>query len=108
MQRDTYIDSIKTILIFTVVLTHGLVRLGSGSVDEYIVMNFLYTSNMPLFEFVSGLLFNTSKSWAKVLLGGGRITGYLFLVSDYMDDIESYAHGSQQLSFTTVFLMVFA
>lgn len=73
MQRDTYIDSIKTILIFFVVLTHCLARLGTGSVDEYIVMDFQYTFNMPLFVFVSGYLFNTSKPWDKVLLGGAEL-----------------------------------
>lgn len=79
MQRNTYIDSIKTILIFTVVLTHCLVRIGLGNIDEYIVMNFLYTFNMPLFVFVSGLLFNTSKPWNKVLFGGAELLVAYFL-----------------------------
>ena len=70
MVRNTYIDSVKTLLIISVVLTHSLVRLGTGSLDENIVMNFLYTFNMPLFVFVSGFLFSSKKSWSKVLMGG--------------------------------------
>ena len=70
MVRDNYIDSVKTLLIISVVLTHSLVRLGTGSLDEHIVMNFLYTCNMPIFIFVSGFLFSSKKSWNKVLMGG--------------------------------------
>ena len=67
--RNSYIDSIKTILIFSVVLTHCLVRNGGGKIDEYIVMNFLYSFNMPIFVFVSGFLFSTKKTWDKMLWG---------------------------------------
>lgn len=69
MERNTYIDSIKTVLIFSVVLTHCLVRIGGGKIDEFIVMNFLYSFNMPLFVFISGYLFSAKKSWSKVLWG---------------------------------------
>ena len=68
MQRNTYIASAKTFLIFLVILGHCLVRLGDGKyVNACITM--IYTFHMPLFVFFSGLLFNTDGSWKKVLRG---------------------------------------
>lgn len=90
MVRDNYIDSVKTLLIISVVLTHSLVRLGTGSLDEHIVMNFLYTCNMPIFIFVSGFLFSSKKSWNKVLMGGGRIICYILYIPKHLDGHEPH------------------
>lgn len=68
MQRYTYIDSAKTILIFLVVLGHCFVRLGEGKYVNTCI-SVIYTFHMPLFVFFSGLLFNTDGSWKKVLRG---------------------------------------
>ena len=69
MKRDTYIDSVKTVLIFCVVLGHCLIRNGGGTIDENIALNFIYIFHMPLFVFVSGYLFNPERPWKKVLWG---------------------------------------
>lgn len=103
MVRNTYIDSVKTLLIISVVLTHSLARLGTGSLDEHIVMNFLYTFNMPLFIFVSGFLFSSEKSWSKVLMGGVE----LFIVYCIFQSIW-IAMNHTSLSFKSFFFPQFS
>lgn len=66
-KRDTYLDSVKTILIYMVVLAHCLTRLGgvkeySASESVLIFFSFINLIVMPLFSLVSGYFSNPDKS----------------------------------------------
>ncbi len=53
MKRDPYMDNLRCLLIFLVVLAHFLSKL--PSINEYQYLhNFIYIFHMPLFVFVSG------------------------------------------------------
>lgn len=69
-QRDVFLDTLKTILIFLVILGHCLIRLGS---DDNIIIDtifrYIYLIHMPLFVFVSGYLFRPEKSIRESCLG---------------------------------------
>lgn len=66
-ERDTYLDSVKTILIYSVVLIHCLTRLGGvkenvASESVHIVFSFTNLITMPLFSLVSGYFSNPEKT----------------------------------------------
>ncbi len=54
IQRDSYWDSLKFLLIFLVVYGHVLtIDYGDGSVNR-VIFNFIFLFHMPLFIFISG------------------------------------------------------
>ena len=73
--RDTYLDSVKTALIYGVVLDHCILRLGgvekNQASSDYVLIafNFLIIILMPLFVLVSGYFSNPDKSIRKSCLG---------------------------------------
>ncbi len=54
--RDIYIDNIKSILIFLVVLGHFLDQCITGSTVSKAIYIFIYSFHMPLFIFLNGFL----------------------------------------------------
>lgn len=77
--RDAYIDSIKSVLIFLVVLGHCVVRLGEHTWLVDATFNVIYLIHMPLFIFISGLLFNTQKNRIEIFQGCGELLATFFL-----------------------------
>ena len=70
--RDTYLDSVKTVLIYGVILTHCIMRLGgvrNHDLTDIIAFDFLTLIIIPLFVFVSGYFSNPDKSVRKSCLG---------------------------------------
>jgi fucose 4-O-acetylase-like acetyltransferase len=71
-KRDTYLDSVKTALIYGVILTHCIMRLGgvkNHDSTDLIAFDFLSLILMPLFVMVSGYFSNPDKSIRKSCLG---------------------------------------
>lgn len=71
-QRETWLDSVKTALMFSVVLIHCLTRLGGVKEQDdcdLIAYNFLLLFTIPLFTFVSGYFYNPDNSIRKSCLG---------------------------------------
>lgn len=56
-QNNTYIDSVKTVLIFFVILGHTIEKCKLGGFSNEIqIFNFILLFHMPMFLFVSGYL----------------------------------------------------
>lgn len=69
LERDTFLDSLKTILIFLVVFGHCLVRLGGDNALINTAFQVVYWFHMPLFVIISGYLFRPEKSFKESCLG---------------------------------------
>ena len=67
MERDTYLDSAKAVLIFFVILGHCITRLGENSECITLLFNLIYSFHMPLFVFVSGYFFNPNKGRSSII-----------------------------------------
>lgn len=52
-RRDNSIDTLKFLLICTVVFGHVIMTLGGNKI-EIVIFNFIYSFHMPLFVFISG------------------------------------------------------
>lgn len=56
-QNNTYIDSVKIVLIFFVILGHTIEKCKFGGFSNEIhIFNFILLFHMPMFLFVSGYL----------------------------------------------------
>lgn len=73
VQRDSWFDSVKTVLMFGVVFIHCISHLGGGLKNhdtcDLIIFNFLLLFLMPVFTFVSGYFYNPENSMRKSCLG---------------------------------------
>lgn len=78
MKRDLYWDSLKTILIFLVILGHTIIIYAPVGGVNQALFNFIYTFHMPLFVFISGM-FSQVKDREKYKMGILRVfETYLF------------------------------
>ena len=93
-KRDTFLDSVKTVLIYLVVFSHCIIRLGGVNNHDSIdlmLYNFLVLILMPLFTFVSGYFYNPEKSIRKSCLGIFSV----FLLFHIIGNIISPPHSIQ-------------
>lgn len=76
MQRENWIDWAKALGILLVVMGHSVY----ASKD---VTSFIFVIHMPLFFFVSGYLFKTSRSWYEISISNVKtlLIPYIILVS---------------------------
>lgn len=67
MGRDTYLDSVKAVLIFFVILGHCITRIGENTECITLFFNVIYSFHMPLFVFISGFFFNSNKDRSSII-----------------------------------------
>ncbi len=67
MGRDTYLDSVKAVLIFFVILGHCITRIGENTECITLIFNVIYSFHMPLFVFISGFFFNPKKERSSII-----------------------------------------
>lgn len=67
VERDTYLDSVKAVLIYLVILGHCIPRIGENSGYIASIFNVIYSFHMPLFVFVSGYFFNPNKGRSSII-----------------------------------------
>lgn len=85
-KRDYYIDNIKTVFIFLVVLGHLLDYLGEAGLSFAInLRSFIYFFHMPGFIFLSGYL---AKSFMNKQYKGEKLISYAWLYLLFKDAIE--------------------
>ena len=81
-QRDNSIDSLKFLLICTVVLGHVIMALGGGKA-EMAMFNFIYSFHMPLFVFLSGYFTRPEEMTEKAVRGAFHFLS-LFILFDLL------------------------
>lgn len=81
-QRDSSIDSLKFLLICTVVLGHVIMALGGGKM-EMAMFNFIYSFHMPLFVFLSGYFTRPGELTEKSVRGAFHFLS-LFVIFDLL------------------------
>ena len=81
-KRDNSIDSLKFLLICTVVFGHVIMTLGSSK-TELAMFNFIYSFHMPLFVFLSGYFTRPGEMTEKSVRGAFHFLS-LFILFDLL------------------------